>query len=48
MGGVKDKMFKPLKENNIIYDKLYAQYVTLNDYFGKTNNVMKELNNLKQ
>jgi L-ribulokinase len=48
MGGVKDKMFKPLKENNIIYDKLYAQYVTLHDYFGKTNNVMKELNNLKQ
>jgi L-ribulokinase len=44
MGKLKDKIFKPIPANQAIYDKLYAEYVTLHDYFGRgENNVMKRL-----
>jgi len=44
MGKLKDEVFKPIPENQAIYDKLYAEYVTLHDYFGRgENNVMKRL-----
>jgi L-ribulokinase len=44
MGKLKDEVFKPIPENQAIYDKLYAEYVTLHDYFGRgENDVMKRL-----
>jgi L-ribulokinase len=44
MGKLKDEVFKPIPENQAVYDKLYAEYVTLHDYFGRgENNVMKRL-----
>jgi L-ribulokinase len=44
MGKLKDTVYKPIPENQTIYDKLYAEYVTLHDYFGRgENDVMKRL-----
>ena len=44
MGKVKDEIFYPNEENSDIYDKLYAEYKTLHDYFGRgENDVMKRL-----
>ena len=44
MGKVKEKVYIPISENVIIYNKLYAEYSTLHDYFGKgENDVMKRL-----
>ncbi|MDR2513181.1 MAG: ribulokinase [Puniceicoccales bacterium] len=53
MTGLKSKTYRPIRENQIIYDKLYAQYKLLHDAFGnvvKTANlgrVMKDLLALK-
>jgi L-ribulokinase len=48
MGGLKDESYVPIPENQAIYDKLYAEYVTLHDYFGRgENNVMKRLRALR-
>ena len=42
-------MFKPDKQRHAIYDQLYAEYHTLQDYFGRGgNDVMKRLKNLKR
>ena len=44
MGKLKDEVFKPIPENQAVYNKLYAEYVTLHDYFGRgENDVMKRL-----
>lgn len=44
MGKVKDTVYMPNDENSAIYDKLYAEYKTLHDYFGRgDNDVMKRL-----
>lgn len=44
MGKVKDTVYTPIKENAEIYAKLYAEYKTLHDYFGRgENDVMKRL-----
>ena len=44
MGKVKDTVYYPIEENVKIYDKIYAEYKTLHDYFGRgENNVMKRL-----
>ena len=44
MGKVKDTIYYPNPENVEIYNKLYAEYKTLHDYFGRgTNDVMKRL-----
>jgi L-ribulokinase len=44
MGKLKDEVFKPIPANQAVYDKLYAEYVTLHDYFGRgENDVMKRL-----
>jgi L-ribulokinase len=44
MGRLKDEVYRPIPENQAIYDKLYAEYVTLHDYFGRgENDVMKRL-----
>ncbi len=48
MGQVKNVVYEPIKENTEIYDKLFAEYKTLHDYFGKgENDVMKRLKKIK-
>jgi L-ribulokinase len=38
----------PIPENAAVYDKLYADYKTLYDYFGRgDNDVMKRLKKIK-
>ena len=49
MGKVKDKIYYPIEENSRIYDKLFVEYKTLHDYFGRgQNDVMKRLKELKK
>lgn len=49
MGKVKDTVYIPDPENAEIYDKLYAEYKILHDYFGRgDNDVMKRLKAMKQ
>jgi L-ribulokinase len=44
MAGVKDETFKPDPDSHKIYQKLYAEYETLHDYFGRgANDCMKRL-----
>lgn len=44
MGKVKDTVYYPNEENSAIYDKLFAEYKILHDYFGRgENDVMKRL-----
>ena len=48
MGKLKDEVVTPIPENQAVYDKLYAEYRTLYDYFGRgTNDVMKRLKAIK-
>jgi len=48
MARLRDESFQPIPENKAIYDKLFAEYVTLHDYFGRgENDVMKRLKGLK-
>ncbi|MBW8349511.1 ribulokinase [Bacillus sp. IITD106] len=48
MGRVKDETYKPNADNVKVYDKLYAEYEKLYDYFGRgENNVMKRLKEIK-
>ena len=47
MGKVKDVVYTPNEENAAVYDKLYAEYKILHDYFGRgDNDVMKRLKKL--
>ena len=49
MGKVLDTVYSPIAENSRVYDKLYEEYKTLHDYFGKgKNDVMKRLKNIKK
>lgn len=48
MTRLRQESFQPIPENTAIYDKLFAEYVTLHDYFGRgDNDVMKRLKDLK-
>ena len=48
LGKVKDKYYSPIKENAEVYDRLYAEYKKLHDYFGRgENKVMKTLKKIK-
>ncbi|MEJ2705863.1 MAG: ribulokinase, partial [Sedimentisphaerales bacterium] len=53
MCGIKDVTYKPIPENNKVYQQLYVLYKQLHDAFGvqawsgKLANVMKELLNIK-
>jgi L-ribulokinase len=48
MARLREESFQPVPENNAIYDVLFAEYVTLHDYFGRgENDVMKRLKDLK-
>ncbi|MEA5015138.1 MAG: ribulokinase [Candidatus Limiplasma sp.] len=49
MGQVKDLVYKPIAANAAVYDKLFAEYRALHDYFGRgANDVMKRLKELKK
>lgn len=42
-----DRVYHPIPENVAIYDRLYAEYMKLHDYFGRGgNNVMKALRDI--
>ncbi len=48
MARLRDEMYDPNSEAKMIYDRLYAEYVTLHDYFGRgANDAMKRLKGLK-
>ncbi len=48
MARLKKETFQPIQENQRVYDQLFAEYVTLHDYFGRgANDVMKRLKHAK-
>jgi L-ribulokinase len=49
MGKLKDEVMLPSPANTAMYDRLYADYKTLYDYFGRgANDVMKRLKAIKR
>ena len=49
MGKLRDQIYLPIPENVAAYEKLYAEYSALHDYFGRSvNDVMKRLKELKK
>jgi len=48
MARLKDEMYTPIPEHQAVYGRLYAEYIHLHDYFGRSeNDVMKRLKQLK-
>ncbi len=48
MASLRAEAYQPNPESQRVYDRLYAEYVTLHDYFGRgANDVMKRLKALK-
>lgn len=48
MAKVKEEYYKPIPQNVEVYNKLYAEYKLLHDYFGRgANDVMKRLKKIK-
>jgi L-ribulokinase len=48
MAHLKEEIYRPNPENKLVYDRLYAEYVRLHDYFGRgENDVMKTLKQIK-
>jgi L-ribulokinase len=48
MARLRKESYQPIAENKANYDRLFAEYVTLHDYFGRgDNDVMKRLKALK-
>ncbi|MFC1735353.1 ribulokinase [Candidatus Hydrogenedentota bacterium] len=48
MASLKEEHYSPIPENQAVYEKLYAEYRKLHDYFGRgANDVMKTLKSLK-
>jgi len=49
MARVRDESYKPNRAAHAVYGKLFAEYETLHDYFGRgANDVMKRLKRLKE
>jgi len=49
MARVREETFKPIPANVAVYEKLYAEYNALHDYFGRgANDVMKRLKTIKE
>jgi L-ribulokinase len=49
MARLKSEVVRPIPENQSIYDRLYAEYKALYDYFGRgQNDVMKRLKQIKR
>jgi L-ribulokinase len=48
MARLREENYVPIPEHTAVYDRIFAEYVTLHDYFGRgTNDVMKRLKALK-
>lgn len=48
LGQINEEVYRPDPANAAVYDKLYAEYKTLHEYFGKgANDVMKRLNAIR-
>jgi len=48
MAHLRDEIYRPMPENQALYERLYQEYVLLHDYFGRgPNDVMKRLKALK-
>jgi L-ribulokinase len=48
MASLRDESYTPKSDAKAVYDQLFAEYVTLHDYFGRgANDVMKRLKQLK-
>jgi len=48
MAHLKDITYTPIPEHQKVYDLLYAEYLTLHDYFGRgANDVMKRLKSIR-
>ncbi len=48
MSHLKDEVYKPIAEHSKVYDRLFAEYLQLHDYFGRgANDVMKRLKKIK-
>ncbi len=49
MSNLRDVVYVPNAENKAVYDKLFAEYTKLHDYFGRgENDVMKRLKKIKK
>jgi len=49
MSSLKDLVYKPNPENAAVYNRLYAEYKKLHDYFGRgENDVQKRLRLIKK
>jgi L-ribulokinase len=48
MARLRAESYRPIAEHQKVYDRLFAEYLTLHDYFGRgANDVMKRLKHLK-
>ena len=48
MASLRPEAYEPIPEHQVVYDRLYSEYVLLHDYFGRgANDVMKRLKELK-
>lgn len=48
MAHLRDVVYRPIPANQAVYERLYQEYLTLHDYFGRgANDVMKRLKALK-
>jgi L-ribulokinase len=48
MARLRDESYQPNMENKAVFDKLFSEYATLHDYFGRgANDVMKRLKAIK-
>ncbi len=48
MGKIKDDVVQPIAKHKAVYDRLYTEYKTLYDYFGRgENDAMKRLKQIK-
>lgn len=49
MGKLRDEVYTPIAANAAAYDKIYAEYNILHDYFGRgANDVMKRMKEIKK
>ena len=48
MARLTDEEYQPIRDHQIIYNRLYAEYLRIHDYFGRgENNVMKTLKQIR-
>jgi L-ribulokinase len=48
MASLQDLTYRPIRPNQAVYDRLYAEYARLHDYFGRgENDVMKTLRGIR-